>query len=116
MLAQDINNFSQIIKRVDPKSNPFSCSTISNIKANDLNNIQCEFIIRKDVRCPICFHLVILGARPNSCFHVYCRHCLNKWANLKKTCPYCRKSFTKILCVSLTEDWIDFQGKLFAKY
>ena len=110
------NNFLQILQRVPDNSNPFIFQQNSNIIDNFQSDIPQEYIPKKEVRCPICLGRVIVGVRPNACFHVFCKSCLKKWAETKKICPYCRRHFSNIIKLDLTEDFIKFQGEYYAKY
>ena len=47
--------------------------------------------------CPICFELFL---PPNNepyilfpCGHTFCNLCIKTYAKVKKTCPFCRKTF-----------------------
>ena len=108
-------HFFNILKQIPDNSNPFSYNTSYGSKTNFQLDLLIDFIPQKDVRCLICLGLVIGGARLNSCYHVYCCYCLNKWAKTRIVCPYCRKQFSFILKINLNEDFIHFQGEYFAQ-
>lgn len=42
--------------------------------------------------CPICYHSISLKVRPDSCFHYFCRNCLNRWSKINKICHCAGKS------------------------
>ena len=115
-MSLNSSHLFNILKKIPDNSNPFLSITSSDSKNNFLMDFSTDFIPKKDVRCPICLGLVIGGARPNSCYHVYCQYCLKKWAKTKKVCPYCRRKFSFILKVNLDEDFVNFQGEYFARY
>ena len=112
----DHSHFINIFQKIPENSNPFSLHNSLKSKSNNQITLPEEYIQKKDVRCPICLGLVIGGSRPNSCYHVFCRFCLNKWAKTKNVCPYCRREFSFILKVNMTEDFVHFQGEYFAQY
>ena len=59
-----------------------------------------------EIRCPICLGRATLASRPDKCYHIFCKPCLEKWGNESKKCPYCRKEFDAIIKVSYSEDWV----------
>lgn len=47
-------------------------------------------------KCPICLSYPKNPCRSNKCAHIFCYKCLRKWFKIRKTCPLCRKRFSKI--------------------
>ena len=78
------NNYLQILLGVLDISNPFIFQRNSNIIGHFWSGIPEEYIPKKEVCCPICLGRVIVGVRPNACFHLFCKSCLKKWAETKK--------------------------------
>ena len=46
--------------------------------------------------CPICLNPCIIPSKINSCMHIYCNKCINKWLKVSNKCPLCRRNFDKI--------------------
>ena len=49
--------------------------------------------------CPICLQICSSKSKPDCCSHQFCFKCLKKWMKFKKTCPYCRRTFKKIIYI-----------------
>jgi hypothetical protein len=46
--------------------------------------------------CSICTE-EIKGKRAEiECGHTFCLECIQQWASIENTCPYCKREFTKI--------------------
>ena len=63
-----------------------------------------KYIIVEDIQinirkycCPIYLKAIKIPSKPDNCMHLFCRKCLEKWSNLRKQCPLCRKKFTNII-------------------
>ena len=102
-------NFLHVIKSIKKPVNPFLI--LSKLNNNDSISKYNYFGFTEDlydfeIRCPICFARVTLARRPDSCFHIFCFDCIQKWSNQCKKCPCCRKAFTYILKVSYSESWV----------
>ena len=67
-----------------------------------------------EIRCPICLRLAWTPVHPNCCIHVFCKDCIEKWAQTKLICPICRQSFDYIKKVNFDKTFYEFQGNLFA--
>lgn len=116
MIGNNQNHFLEILKNIPENSNPFISFHQSDLIDNIWNVVPEEYIPKKEVRCPICLGRVMFAVRPNSCLHVFCKSCLRKWAETKNACPYCRRNFSTMIKLNLTEDFIQSQGEYFAKY
>lgn len=46
--------------------------------------------------CVICMETPTVRGKINSCSHLFCFECIQKWANTENTCPLCKKRFTQI--------------------
>ena len=66
---------------------------------DNANNIE-------DIRRSICLGLVIGITRPDSCNIIFCRYFMKKSERSKKLCPYCKRSYEKLVKVNLEEKWI----------
>ena len=49
--------------------------------------------------CPICYCSPKIPTRPNTCTHIFCFKCLNKWWKSNHSCPYCRAKTNKLIIV-----------------
>ena len=50
--------------------------------------------------CSICLSTTSsIKARPNICDHIFCSFCLTIWSKQKKTCPFCRKKYSRIIYI-----------------
>ena len=67
----------------------------------------------KDIRFPICLRLAWNPLQPNSCSHVFCKDCLEIWAQTKLSCPICRALFDEIRKIDYEKFNYSFQGDLF---
>lgn len=47
--------------------------------------------------CPICLSNIKIKTRIDSCPHIFCRCCIQKWYKIKKSCPCCRKIINNII-------------------
>jgi len=68
----------------------------NNNKNNDKNNEVDYIILNKNFEnneCIICLDNMIVGnnLKTLNCGHIYHYECINKWNNIKKTCPICSK-------------------------
>lgn len=115
-MEPNTSSFLKTLKQVPENSNPFAYTKYLTSNFNIWDGISDQYIPKKDVRCPICLSLIIYGARPNSCYHAFCYYCIKKWEETKRSCPYCRKKFSSILKLNMTENFLSFQGEYFAKY
>lgn len=69
-------------------------------KANDkIYNFNFNLISDLDSLCPICLKRCIKPCKPDSCPHKFCIACLRKWKKYKAICPYCRKTFKKLILI-----------------
>lgn len=59
---------------------------------------QKKGVIVKKEFCSICLSDIKPAQRAtiNSCDHVYCKKCINKWSKTENSCPQCRAQFTEI--------------------
>ena len=53
--------------------------------------------------CAICISPVVNPISPDVCKHQFCTRCLEKWAEVDKTCPTCRQSFQDLVPVGDTQ-------------
>ncbi len=45
------------------------------------------------MECPICYEVMNAEATKLNCGHIFHTHCIERWAELNCTCPYCRFVF-----------------------
>ena len=79
----------------------FKINKDNNINKNIDKNKEVEekvdyFKLKKDFEnneCIICLDNMIVGnnLKTLNCGHIYHYECINKWNNIKKTCPICSK-------------------------
>jgi len=67
-----------------------------NNKKNEVEEKVDYFKLNKDFEnneCIICLDNMIVGnnLKTLNCGHIYHYECINKWNNIKKTCPICSK-------------------------
>jgi hypothetical protein len=64
-----------------------------------IDKLKLELIIGHDSECAICFENVCkeTGGHVKDCKHAFHNTCLQKWLNVNKSCPNCRKSLNKPL-------------------
>lgn len=92
------NNLSSKSKNI----NPLGKIEINYNSAFDYYYPGCSDIILKENSkiCSIClFPINSKKARPNVCDHLFCYSCLFIWYKSKRSCPYCRRSFSKIIII-----------------
>ncbi len=41
-----------------------------------------------EMQCPICLSNITLTFRPDKCYHLFCKPCLEHWSQESKKCPY----------------------------
>jgi hypothetical protein len=84
-----------------PKPNPIFKGNLNyksfNIIILFIIDINLPDFLNQDIDCPICYKIIDVKYHPNCCSHFFCRYCIYNWSKNKKTCPICRKSFTKII-------------------
>ena len=77
-------------------------TNIENNKVLEIFNFK-SFVLKyqntKKEICSICLSLRITPCKPNKCRHIFCSKCLGIWFNTKKTCPMCRKGFSRIITI-----------------
>ena len=68
------------------------------------NRVRALAAARTDAECPICLRdIALLHAMRLSnprCNHTFCFDCIQAWARIKKSCPLCRATFTKIVAAN----------------
>ena len=69
---------------------------------NVLKNFDFQAVLKNGERniypfCAICLRSCISPNIPNNCSHSFCFKCLRLWSKKKKSCPLCRKNFSKII-------------------
>ncbi|XP_065212827.1 E3 ubiquitin-protein ligase Topors-like [Planococcus citri] len=47
--------------------------------------------------CAICLEQLTDKSFTNSCFHMFCFHCLKAWSKVKPECPLCKQDFCSII-------------------
>jgi hypothetical protein len=64
-----------------------------------IDKLELEYICGHDSECAICFENVCkeTGGHVKDCKHAFHNTCLQKWLNVNKSCPNCRKSLNKPL-------------------
>lgn len=50
-----------------------------------------------DLQCGICFEKPTVQGGLDSCSHIFCFKCIEKWSKTSNTCPFCKKRFRQIL-------------------
>jgi E3 ubiquitin-protein ligase Topors len=71
-------------------------STLSTINNVISNTGPTERSSSPDTQCAICLDSLNNKCYTNSCWHLFCFECLQRWACSEPTCPLCKKSFTLI--------------------
>ena len=92
--TNDYQYFLLCLKSRKKSYNPFEFLSESSksLPASDYNPFGfSEDLYPFEIRCPICFERATLVSRPDKCYHIFCKPCLNKWSIETKKCPYCRK-------------------------
>lgn len=49
------------------------------------------------LQCCICTEDLVARKAEIDCGHFFCMECIQKWAAIENTCPYCKQEFTKIV-------------------
>ncbi len=49
--------------------------------------------LSSDLRCVICFDVVLRPKVCSDCDRLYCGACIEKWTAQNKTCPHCKNRF-----------------------
>ena len=65
------------------------------MKRNRENETNNEAQIQ-EVACHICMEELIDKKAVIDCKHYFCLTCIQKWAEIENTCPYCKQRFTLI--------------------
>lgn len=70
---------------------------------NDARQLEMEESLHKQVMsntCPVCFELFLPPTHQPyilfPCGHTFCKHCIEKYAKVKQTCPFCRSKFNSM--------------------
>lgn len=90
-----IKNNSKILSSFLPKD--YEVHKVFDLSTNNSRN---NFSELKSILCPICYFRYNIAYRPNTCRHCFCLQCIRIWTKIKKECPYCKKKFSSIICVS----------------
>lgn len=51
----------------------------------------------KSNTCTICLETINLPSKVTGCDHIFCKECIDQWAEVSNTCPLCKKDFKKII-------------------
>ncbi|XP_008180259.1 E3 ubiquitin-protein ligase Topors isoform X2 [Acyrthosiphon pisum] len=76
----------------DDEETVSTLSTINNVIPNN-RPTGCS---SPDSHCSICLDDLTNKCYTNSCWHLFCFECLQRWSNSEATCPLCKKSFNSI--------------------
>ena len=62
-----------------------------------------------ETECVICLENPVVRGKINSCDHVFCFECIQKWAKQENTCPLCKERFKTISKVRPDGTFTDFK-------
>ena len=109
MEKKDCENFLEIIRNQASNQNAF----IRFNYYNEYQRSQCynyfgpnEDLYDFEIICYICLGRVSCACRPNACYHIFCKPCLDEWIKLSHHCPVCRTLFKRIEKVYYSESWV----------
>ena len=109
------NKMLCFLTKISSGFNPF---LFQNSKAsNNYIYPKADSIIYKEeklVRCPICLGESLYPARPNSCRHIFCLYCIDKWMKQVSKCPMCKRKISCLIKVDLNEALVVDQMDIFA--
>jgi hypothetical protein len=68
---------------------------------------------QKNTPCTICLDQMKIPSKVDECEHLFCKECIDQWANMSNTCPLCKIEFKKI--TFLSEDKNLLETRRFSK-